>query len=122
MKPTKTEKSKAHPNDANNLPKEEDIHRKIRFEFQISYREYYYECFEGSYVKEFVDFAIKDLQQENARLRQALEKMKLTKTEKIIIIDGKERQGMSSMAMDISKYIKMKPTKTEKALGEKHNK
>jgi hypothetical protein len=45
-------------------PKEKTIHPKIRNEFKIPYREYYYMCFEGSYVPEFVEFAIKDYEKQ----------------------------------------------------------
>ena len=53
------DREKAHFQDADNLPQEAEIHYLLRKEFGIPYREYYHMCFEGSYVPEFIEYALK---------------------------------------------------------------
>ena len=53
------DREKAHFQDADNLPTEAEIHYLIRKEFGIPYREYYYMCFEGSYIPEFIEYTLK---------------------------------------------------------------
>ena len=56
--------------------KEKALHKKIRDEFKIDFREYYYLCFEGSYVPEIIEFAIKEQQAKIKELEKEVIKYK----------------------------------------------
>ena len=72
-KKEQTPEEKAHSQDVDNLPQETELNFKIRKEFGINYREYYYMCFEGSYVPEFIEFA---LAAKDKQIRQKVENLK----------------------------------------------